>query len=168
MEGFTWHYQTSEYDCQFMSFMETLSWTAFTLANPCPESWVTLCKAAAMALFNICFSKVHPSSSIKASRMLLAADACFSYTALRQKERQSRFPAIRLVTRKERESPVFRTNPEDRGKTLIKMKKQGCRISINPESYSHSLILNSLTPVSISLAFQFCILHSLKHCPQPV
>lgn len=128
------------------------------VGKPMPRELSHSAQSSSYGSLNICFSKVQPSSSTKASSMLLAADVYFSYIALRQKQRHLDFQAITLVTREERESPVSGTNPEDRPGLCLELrttntKKQGCRIIINLYSYFHTLTLNLFIPVSISTGF---------------
>lgn len=56
-----------------------------------PRELSNSAQSSSYGSFEHLFSKVHPPSSTKASNTLLAADVCFSYTALRQKQRQSHF-----------------------------------------------------------------------------
>jgi len=66
------------------------------------------------------------------------------------------------------ESPASGANPEDKPGLCLyttDTKKQGYRIIINLYSYFHSLILNSLIPMSISTGFSVSLLAQLEMLP---
>lgn len=129
------------------------------LANPCPEGWVTLPEAAATAPLNICFFRIQPSSSTKASSMLLATDVCF-FTVHWDRDRVSHTPQLQAwyPGKREKAQCEEQTQKEDSCVIFIILnhwcrQKQGCTIVTNLYSYFHSLILNSVTWGIIYTAF---------------